>query len=200
MDPRVDGLLKEVALLKQRLDDLPKPEVSQGLSLIAPQVLAGPAAIITFTDIPQGYRHLKVIAHLRTSRAAELDAVNVRFNADSGSNYDRQLITATGTTVTNSVVRASSILQVGAVEADSSRADNFSPVMMDITEYSNTSMEKWLQARSVVFGDTSADADMFIQFFTGRWRSTAAITEVSLIPNVGPNFVSGCVVQLYGVR
>jgi hypothetical protein len=34
----------------------------------------------------------------------------------------------------------------------------------------------------------------------GAWSSTAAITRITLVPDVGPNFVAGSHVTLYGTN
>lgn len=199
MDPRVDGLLKEVALIKQRLDNLPKPEVSQGLSLIAIQ--SGSGTSIAFSDIPQSYRHLMLIGSARSSVAAENDGLLLQFNGDTGSNYDWQRMSANNATLSGAVGRGTTSIQVGAIEGASSRAASFSPVHIYIYLYSQGAVyEKYTLSQNTFFGDVSADADMFYQSRGGRWRSTAAITSITLLPLTGPNFVAGSGFQLYGVR
>lgn len=201
MDPRVDGLLKEVALLKQRLDNLPTPEIPLGLSLISETILSATAATVTFSGINQSFRHLLLVCQARTDAAAEADTIQLRFNADSSAIYDRQRITGAATVVTAASARAGTADQIGVCEAASSRASNFSPVATWIFGYARTDAEKWTGSPiSVSFGDVSADTDLQIQIRGGRWRSTAAITSITLLPLTGPNFVSGSSFQLYGVR
>jgi hypothetical protein len=194
-------LLRELKLIKNRLDDLERrPEVPLGLTLIAPpQTLSGSVTSVTFSDISQDYSHLFLFGQARTDAVAEADAPVARLNGDSANNYDRQHLTGSSATPSSGAVRATSSIQVATCEAASSRADNFSPFWVVVFDYTRTDNEKWLLAWSTNFGNVSADADLRVQFFGGRWRSTAAITSLSLLPNTGPNFVSGSRFQLYGV-
>jgi len=198
-DPRIEGLLREVGQLKREVANLRKPEVPLGLSLIEPQILSGSAASVTFSAIPQTFRHLHLICEARTDLAAEADNVLLRFNADSGANYDRQRLTVNNATLSGASARAGTSDQIGVCEAANSRASNFSPVQTRIYGYTRTDAEKWTLSHSASFGDVSADADLQIQFRGGRWRSTAAITSIVLLPATGTNFVSGSRFQLYGI-
>lgn len=196
-------LSRELKLIKKRLDDLEqnRREVPLGLSLIAPpQILSGAVASVTFSDISQGYSHLTLVCQARTSVAAETDVILLRFNGDTGSNYDAQVFSVIDGTLLGVAGRAATSIGLGRCEGANSRASNFSPTQAKIFGYSLTDREKWLQALSASFGDVSADADLREEYRTGRWRSTAAITSITLLPNTGPNFVAGSEFQLYGVR
>lgn len=161
----------------------------------------GPNPSITISDIPQGYRHLLLMGQARSSVAAENDGLLMRFNGDTGNNYDWQRMTANNATLTGAVGRGVSSIQIGAIEGANSRANSFSPVQIYIYLYAQGSpYEKFTMSYNTFFGDVSADADMFVQLRGGRWRSTAAITSITLLLVTGPNFVAGSGFELYGVR
>jgi hypothetical protein len=196
-----EDLIRDFSQLQQRVDGLVKPEFALGLSLISETILTGSVASVTFASIPQTFRTLRLFLQLRSDQAVEAESVILRFNADSGNNYDWiQHYYNTGTGSAGSVTRATSSIALGLCEAANSRASNFSPINLLVSGYA-TAGEKWVSnSLSAVFGDVSADADMYtIQIF-GRWRSTAAITSVTILPATGPNFVSGSILQLYGVQ
>lgn len=199
MNAEINELVRQLTLLTRRVDELVKPEVPLGLSFISEQVLTGTVASVTFSSIPTGFRRLLLIAQARTSAVVEADAVLLRFNGDTAGNYDRQSLTGNSATASAGGSRAQSSIQIGSCEAANSRASNFSPVSVEIFGYTGNG-EKWILSRSAVFGNVSADADLFLQVFAGRWRSTAAITSITLLPGTGPNFVAGSEFQLYGVR
>lgn len=200
MSTEINELVRQLTLLTRRVDELVKPEVPLGLSLISETVLTGNAASIVFASLPQGYRNLVLMCQVRTSVAAETDVILLRFNGDTGSNYDAQAFSVNDGTLLGVAGRAATSIGLGRCEGANSRASNFSPTQAKIFGYSLTDREKWLQALSASFGDVSADADLREEYRTGRWRSTAAITSITLLPNTGPNFVSGSEFQLYGVR
>lgn len=199
IDPIIQGLMQDVRELQQRLDNLTNPEVPLGFSLLSEQILSGSVASITFSNISQYFRHLRLISQLRTDRSAEIDAARLRLNGDTGSNYDEEHYTANSTTVSAAGNLAATSMLIGATEAANSRSLNSGPLIIDILNYRSAS-EKWVLSNSAAFGNVSAATDLFIQNFIGRWRGTAAITSLTLIPNTGPNFVSGCTIQLYGLR
>lgn len=196
----LERLMDRLGQIERELKELKKqPETPLGLSLIATQ--SGSGTSIAFSDISQNYRHLMLIGNARSSVAAENDGLLLRFNGDTGSNYDWQRMTANNATLSGAVGRGVTSIQVGAIEGANSRGDSFSPVHIHIYLYSQAAVyEKYTISHNVFFGDVSADADMFFQSRGGRWRSTAAITSITLLPLTGPNFVGGSGFQLYGVR
>lgn len=196
----LDDVYKQLTALQKQMDNLVKPEVPLGLSFISETVLSGTAASVTFSSIPQIYRHLRLIIQARTSVAAETDLVLLRFNGDSGANYDVQVLAINAATLTGVAARGNTSIGLGRAEGANSRADNFSPTQGWVYGYALTNREKWANGLSASFGDVSADADLREEYRTGRWRNTAVITSLTLLPNTGPNFVSGSIFQLYGLR
>jgi hypothetical protein len=192
-----EELVKRLTLLERKVDALVKPE--KALSLLSETILTGSAATVTFSSIPSGFRNLLISSLARTDRVAESDSVNLRFNADAGANYDFGQIFGNSATPTASVTRAGTSMAIAVAEGASSRASTFGAGFIWIFGYSLTTMEKKALGLSVNYGDLSADADMFTVFRSGGWRNTAAITSITVLPSVGPNFVSGSRFQLYGM-
>lgn len=190
-------LVKRLTLLERKVDALVKPEKS--LSLLSETILAASTATVTFSSIPVGFRNLLISSLARTDRATEADSVAIRFNADSGANYDFGQVYGNSATPTASVARAGTSIPIVTAEAANSRANAFSPGVIWIFGYSLTTIEKRCLSLSLGYGDLSADADMNTIFRSGGWRSTTAITSITILPAVGPNFVSGSRFQLYGM-
>jgi len=136
---------------------------------------------------------------LRSDVAAEADGVLLRFNADSGANYDYQQLLANNATLSGLATRATASSLISSIDAASSRASNFSPGIIFVPFYKETNAEKWAIGFSGLFGNVSADADLFVVWRILRWRNTATITSLTLLPSTGPNFVSGSKVNLYGI-
>lgn len=191
-------LVRQIADLQRRVDGLVKPEVPLGLSLISETVLTVNAASVTFSDIPQGFRALALSLQLRYSSATEVDYIRLRFNADAGNNYDCQELLANGATLAGLGQRALTSAFFGVMEGASARASNWSPTLCFIFDYSRPAAETWMLALSAAFGNVSADTDLFSAFEANRWRSTVAVTSITLLPNSG-NLVAGSRLTLYGV-
>lgn len=168
-------------------------------AFIAETALVASAASVTFSNIPQGFRHLMIMASGRSDAVTEADTLALRFNGDTGSNYDSQLVYGNSVTAAGVASRAASSILAGNLEGASSRAANFSPAIIFVFDYARAIVEKRTLSMTSVFGNLSADADMFASFRAGGWRNTNVITSVLLLPNTGPNFVSGSRFQLYGM-
>jgi hypothetical protein len=165
--------------------------------IIEEQVLEAAEDNITFSNIPQVFRHLRLETLLRSDRAAESDYPILTVNADGGNNYDRFVaLFAAAYSAAYSRGVAPPILSI--CEAANSTASRFTGATIYLPFYRAAAF-KVLQCYSAVFGDASADADLAARFITTHWRNTAAITSIALTPSIGPNFVAGSTAVLYGV-
>lgn len=193
----IEDLIRQTALLERRLDRLTMPEIG-GWRAIASTTLTGSAASVTFSNIPQIFRTLALVVQARTDRVLENDALIIRFNADSGANYDDNSVYLTNDTVSGITRRGQDGIR-GIAEAANSRANTFSPTFIYVFNYADTNLEKWVDLYASAFGDVSADADLITYFTGARWRNTDAIATITLIPGVGPNFVTSSVFQVWGI-
>jgi len=170
-------------------------------ALISETILTGSEASVTFSAIPQGYRTLVLQCQARTDGAAEYDVILWRANGDSGNNYDRMYWRGRGDDVTTAVgARAQTGGRLGFCEGNNSRASNFPFMQCWFGGYALTDREKVsIGPASLAYGDVSADADMYMGMDSARWRSTAAITSLTILPAIGANFVAGSRFTLYGI-
>jgi len=170
-------------------------------ALISETILTGSEASVTFSAIPQGYRTLVLQCQARTDGAAEYDVILWRANGDSGNNYDRMYWRGRGDDVTTAVgARAQTGGRLGFCEGNNSRASNFPFMQCWFGGYALTDREKVsISPASLAYGDVSADADMYMGMDSARWRSTAAITSLTILPAIGANFVAGSRFTLYGI-
>ena len=162
---------------------------------IAETILGAPAATVTFAAIPGTYRVLVMLNQLRTDLAAEGDWVAWRANADAGNNYDYRFI---GEVAQSG--RAGTEARMGTTEAANSRASCFGNHMTWWEGYALVDREKFcFTPIAGRVGDLSADADIDIFHLYSHWRSTVAITSLTLLPVTGNNFVAGSRFTLYGI-
>jgi hypothetical protein len=189
----------QITLLQRELDLVRSFERAGDLNLISETVLSATAASVTFSSIPGTFRNLLLVLQVRTDRVAENDAWLMRFNSDSGSNYDYNTAQVNNDAITGITLRAQTFLAGGNCEAANSRASSFYPSVITIPGYENTNSEKWALIQDGAFGDVSADSDMFSSWRHGRWRNTDAVTSIAFLPNIGPNFVANSIFTLYGI-
>lgn len=165
---------------------------SGALSVIARTVLAAPAATIDFTSIPATYESLLVQLTGESSQATTSTGIDVRFNNDSGANYDGGRVTQ----VTAATATAQTSVRIGALTGTTGTANSGGAVELLIPNYARTVFHKTGIARNT-FKD-AANAP-FVEHDGIHWRSTAAIDRVTLILPGGGNFVIGSVATLYGI-
>lgn len=172
---------------------------TSGMEVIAETILGSAAASITFSSIPGTYRHLRLVYQLRSDRAgASTDVLLMRFNGDTGANYD--WIEQLGNNVTGSVsngIGASSIRTANITGATASSGFAAGGTI-DIPNYAGTDFSTNVEQAGGMKA-TNAAADIFTDRHSGFWRSAAAITSVTLLPSAGPNFIAGSTVTLYGI-
>lgn len=174
------------------------PSAGSGkLAVIAETVVAGsPAANFDFTSISGSYRHLQLRIQARSDTAATFVTVNMTFNNDSGSNYDWQRSTVTNTTGANGATAATTSLRAGLTTAASATSNNPGQCVIDINNYAATVFFKTFLGNSIEFEGTTA-ATFVNERNCGQWRSTSAITRITLTPSAG-SWIVGSTATLYG--
>jgi hypothetical protein len=174
--------------------------MTSGVALLADVTLAGDAATIDTGagGVAAGYKQLIVETSLRTDEVATGNAAFLRFNADSGANYDRYGFSVNnGVTTIVSTFAGAGFLGVRVATA-SSDANMFGDGTVTIPEYASTTKLKSMSAFSSCIGIGNA-GNAFRTDVAGRWRSTAAISRVSLHLNGGTVFKAGSRLTVYGV-
>jgi hypothetical protein len=163
---------------------------------IAEVVLAGTAASITFSTIPQTYRHLRLVLFGRCDNAATSKIVALRVNADTGNNYDYQYVQGNAATPGAAETFAAALITL-AVPAASAPANVFGQLDILFAFYAGAN-NKTVTATQAWKGGTST-GQLTLETLAGFWRSNAAITSISLTPYSGAdNFVAGTIASLYG--
>jgi hypothetical protein len=153
-------------------------------------------ATVSFTSIPSTYKHLQLRIHARSNRASSDTTAVIRFNSDSGANYNNHRLYGNGSTVSadgNTNETRVMYLMINAVGATTA---SYSPYIVDIHDYASTTKNKTARA---IGGKDNNDTDGYIFLQSGAWRNTAAITTIELI-DVISTFVNGSVISLYGIK
>lgn len=166
--------------------------------LLADELLTVAAATIDFTAIPAHWTHLKVVVYARSDEAvASVGAMFLRFNGDSGANYDSQVLDATGTTPTAAQTFGATRGACGVHPRGTSGADLFSVTEILIPHYAGIADNK---AAFCLSGSKVgvASLELYQRHVATFWRSSAAIDRVTILPEAG-NFDVGSRATLYGM-
>lgn len=159
---------------------------------IAQTLLTVAAATIDFTSIPATYEDLVIVLQGRGTTAAVSTNMLMRFNNDSGANYDFSRWNRFGN---NSNVAQTSA-EIGSLMAATAPAGNSSQATIEINNYARTTLRK--TAFTLQGGDESTlAAGQYSHISNMLWRSTAAINRVTILLAAG-NFDIGTVATLYG--
>ncbi len=154
---------------------------------IASITLGAAAASVTFSSIPQTYTDLVLVSTNATASSGYL--FSVRVNGDSATNYSSTRLLGNGTTASSGRETNYSFGFAGSVYSSSDPIGN---AIVNFMNYSNTTTNKtFLMRTNTANANTSLSASL--------WRSTAAITSISLGVEFTQNFVVGSTFNLYGI-
>lgn len=164
--------------------------------LLGESTLGATTASVTFSSIPSSWAHLLVVGYCRTDNAVVAQDCAVRFNSDTGANYDRQYhsgaAAATGAGETFGATSAAGWNCPGA----SAGANLFGAFDLWVPYYANSANNKTFCSEWNYKHGTSS-GNLGVGVSAGFWRSNSAITSLTLLPQAG-SFVSGCRFSLWG--
>ena len=167
--------------------------------------LGAAAASWNVTSIPSSYDHLLIKGSVRSDYAAAYyDAMGLRFNGDTGTNYSTTyLYTGSATPGSSRDSGAVSGGPVYCVPAASSTADTFGPFTMWIPHYANTANFKQGFIQGANEGASATDWQWVMGMNAILWGSTSAIDEITISCQRGAwqtaDFVQYSTFTLYGV-
>lgn len=167
---------------------------SDGPQLIS-QVSPTGTGTVTFSVIPTTFKDLQVVVRGNGTAASTSAEIIVRYNNDSGANYNWQESDTTNTTTTTFTSFATTEWRPGFVTGATSPANSPGATDVRIFDYNGTTFYKEAQGRSTLWFDTTS---IFQRIAHAVWKNTAAITRVDVILASG-NFVAGSNVSLYGL-
>ena len=157
---------------------------------IAEQVLSSSAASVTFSSLPTGFRNFEVVVDYQGT-VAPVDLL-LRFNADSGTNYDwNQIESNASGTLAGTVQAAASAIKL--CTSNSTAAGLFTACRVMIYNVQGATNKRTTSSSARV----DSNGNLFNTHNTGHWRNTAALTSLSLNANAN-NLAAGSVFGLYG--
>lgn len=161
------------------------------------------ATSIVFAGIPSGYKHLQIRAFVTPGTASGDSYGYIRFNNDSGTSYSWHRLGGAGGSASSgnstSQTSAACLLMTGASNSNLYPA----PTIIDILDYSNGNKFKTIRSLTGLDQNTNSGVGGTSQlnFFSGSWQYTTAISTITLIPNaLVISFKEYSSFALYGVR
>ena len=173
---------------------------TNGFCSIATTTLSSNSSTITFSAIPSIYKHLqlRIIARADFSPSAGIDGL-LRFNSDTGSNYNWHYLLGYGTGVAAGGVANASNIDLGiTAAANGSSAGIYAATVVDILDYQNTN--KFKTIRSIDGFEPNQSSGRDLRYVSGSWRNTNAITSITLTTDPSANFIQYSSFALYGIE
>lgn len=160
---------------------------------IATTTLGSNATSVTFSSISGTYTDLILIANVQRATTAENPSLTLRFNSDTGTNYSMTNLLGNGSSASSARQSSQNMMNFSYFSL-ASAANTFSSYLLNVMNYSNSTTYKTVVGRS---GEASSGA----QATVGLWRSTSAITSITITNDGSPtNFSSGSTFTLYGIQ
>jgi hypothetical protein len=167
--------------------------------LLETQVLTG-VNTVTFSNLNSSYgstyQHLQLRMVVQSTRASSLDGVIVTFNGDTASNYSYHFLQGGNPSSVTSSAAANASKIFGGYIPGTTNATSWSPVIMDILDPFETTKNKTTRS---LCGQIDANWQL-VTFTSGSWRNTAALTSITVAPDVGTAFSIGSRFSIYGMR
>ena len=158
---------------------------------LATQTLGSAAGSITFSSIPSGYTDLRIVTNLLTIKVPVLT-----FNGDTGSNYSNTYLLGNSGSATSS--NNINVNYVNTTLADGGSAGP-SLLTFDIFSYTAGVYKTLLTTSADDYNGTAAKG---VSIVAATWRSTAAITSVTITcgtPGFTGTFSAGSTATLWGI-
>jgi hypothetical protein len=149
---------------------------------LATVTLGASASSVTFSSIPATYRDIVVIFGGSNSSANNLQ---LRFNADSGSNYSFVYAEGNGSVTESGAFTSQTTSFIGNIGTGQNA------VVAQVMDYSATDKHKTTISRS-----NRPDAN--VQMSASRWANTAAITSIE-VRVAGGTIDTASVLSIYGI-
>jgi hypothetical protein len=151
---------------------------------------------VTFSSIPQTYKHLQLRIHGRARRAVDVESGAIYYNGDSGINYRCHLVSGNGSAASTGTAANDFVTMM--VTGSLSTTGIFSATIADIFDYTNASVYKTQRSLTGYDGNGAGYTRMVSQLY---YANTNAITSISLDDGGGSsNWEVGSHIALYGIK
>lgn len=164
-------------------------------SIATVNLTGGDSGSITFSSIPQTYKHLQFRVFARDNRAAVGNTIRWQFNGDTGNNYSSHAIYGDGATAATFTLTTDYGIAT-VVSSNSATSGVFGAFIMDVLDYTNTN--KYKTTRTLAGYDNNGSGD--IELDSGLWMNTSAINQIAVRFNSATALKQYSHLALYGIK
>ena len=156
---------------------------------IATTTLGSAASSITFSSIAASWTDLRLVI---VGFAGSSGQTLLTFNGDGATNYSRTILDGNGSGAGSDSTTGQTYINLHD-SGSSSTIPGFYDV--NIFSYANATYKTILSS-----GSEDANGSGRVSKTVGLWRNTAAITSLTIKPNLSNTFGTGTTATLYGIR
>jgi hypothetical protein len=149
----------------------------------------GSSGTITFSSIPQNYKHLQVRFNVLNSSTTGF--LRYQLNGDTGANYAIHRLDADGSAV---AAAGATGIAYGQLSLGSPDANNPYVGIIDIHDYASTT--KYKTNRTFWGRDTNGAGNLALA--SSLWLNTAAVNSITIFWSSN-NFTTSSTIALYGM-
>lgn len=169
------------------------PSNGGDITLLSQTILSSSATNISIA-IPGGYKDLKISGLFRSDNASDFDEVIVNFNADTtDANYVSSILYG-GSSAGNT---NNAYAYFGNSSGATSTSGLASQWTTHIANYLSTTFNKVWSGNGNSWRSTSSH---FTFNYGGGWKNAAAITNLLVKPKFGTNWITGTILNIWGLK
>jgi len=164
------------------------PDTSTEVAL-ATTTLSSAAATITFSSISGSYTDLRLVLVTRDAGAGGI--LKLTFNSDTATNYSDTWMRGNGTAAASGRNTTQAYINM---QYATGGASNWGMLTADIFNYTGSTNKTVLLTNS-----NDENGSGFVYRQVGLWRSTSAITSLTITTNSG-TMATGTTATIYGIN
>lgn len=153
---------------------------------------------VTLSSIPQKYQDLMLVTSVRTAYSNLSETIGMYLNGDNSSGLYSFTNIVTADTIYNGRSTGVNQWTIAQVIGNTSATGMFGSSISHILNYTNTSTYKSAVCRHAA--DLNNSGNGCVGMYGCLYRSTNAVTSLSLQSANGAYFIAGSTFNLYGVR
>ena len=166
-------------------------------SIATVTVGGGGSSSISFTGIPSTFKHLQIRLIGRTNRSDQNgDFFQTTFNGDTSSNYSWHFLNGNGSSAGAVSGSSQSMIEANRIPGSLIGSNIFGAIVIDLLDYADTN--KYKTIRSLGGFDGNGSGEIYLN--SGNWRSTSAISSITLTNSGSRTIQQYSQFALYGIK
>ena len=163
---------------------------------IATQLLTSTAGSVTFSNIPQNYKHLQLRVFAQTDYSSGSDFLYFNINNDSATTYRHHQMFSNGSSITHSTATDTNGFYINRF--GNTTTGYWGNCVSDIFDYTNPNKNKTVRSFGGV--DWNGSVEGAVYYMSGLYPQTSPITTIKISSNSPAVMSINSRFSLYGIK